>query len=153
MNLLDRRLEIPLVVWNNGELSLQEKILLAALYNNRDTRGSLAVTYHDIARSIRVSSQKAATMMQALGDKSLLHVTKTEGRRHWIRIDNRLSKEIEREGKQPRLRLTMYFIQCLCEHDLRMDYADQIRVCPHCLRVVYLTPEEKRYVRRLYKHK
>ncbi len=146
MNLLARQLEIPLVIWKNETLSLREKILLAALYA-LDVGGGVPLTFHDIGWSLHVPSQVAASIVQALGNRSLVRVVTVQGRKHWLSIDATLKETIEHESKQPRFALVQYYIQCLClTHDLKMEYAEQIRVCPKCLRAVYLTPSEKKYV-------
>lgn len=152
MNLLARRLEIPLVIWKKDALSLNERILLAALYA-LDKGGGVGLSYHDIGLSLHITSLVAAKLVQALGSKGLLLTVKTQGRRRWLQVDKKVKTAVEHEKTKPRLNLTMYFIQCLCEYNLRMDYAAQVRVCPQCLRAVYLTPPDKKYVRQVWKHK
>lgn len=146
MNLLTRQLEIPLVIWKNEPLSLHEKILLAALHALDEGEG-VPLTFHDIGWSLHIPSQVAASIVQALGNRSLVRVVTARGRKQWLSLDVSLKKAIEHENKAPRFMLAQYYIQCLClTYDLKMEYAEQIRVCPKCLRAVYLTPSEKKYV-------
>ena len=146
MNLLARQLEIPLVIWKNETLSLHEKILLAALHA-LDVGSGVPLTFHDIGWSLHISSQVAASIVQALGNRRLVRVVTVQGRKRWLSLDVSLKEAIEHEEKTPRFNLAQYYIQCLClTHDLKMDHAEQVRVCPKCLRAVYLTPSEKKYV-------
>ena len=142
MNLLEQ-LEIPCVIWENEALSLHEKILLAAV-QALDKEEGVAVTNREVAVSLRVPLPTATRMLETLCSRGMLVRLQERDR---LRLGDLLKEAIKQENQRPRFKLVQYYIQCLClDYDLKMEYAEQIRICPNCLRAVYLTESEKRYV-------
>lgn len=146
MNLLSGRIEIPRPVWEENSLSAHEKLLLAGIVA-RDGGDGVSITDEDVAHSLRLPVCVAVNILDGLIGRGLLLMARMEGRQRWLQISDTLKAAIELERTTPRIQLTMFFVQCRCGYDLRMDHIDQIRVCPECLKPVELSEMGKQYVR------
>lgn len=147
MNLLRRYVEMPQVVWRDGRLTSDEKIMLAVVYSLGRRTGMIA-SWKDIAETLHVEMSAADRLVERLSGKGYLLIRKESGQRCRMEFGCGLVSSIERERGLPKVRLKMCFIQCLCTFDLRMDHVEQIRVCPECRRAVFYTEEDKKYLLR-----
>jgi DNA-binding MarR family transcriptional regulator len=147
MNLLLRHVEMPEVIWKDDHLACDEKVLLAIVHSLDQRKGTI-LAWRDIAETLHLPKPAAVNLLRSLSAKGALVISKKKGRWLRVRLGVRIAKAIEQERALPKVRLTLSFIQCLCGYDLRMDHADQIRVCPECRRVAWFTDAEKTYLSR-----
>jgi len=147
MNLLLRRVEMPNVVWRDGHLTSDEKIMLAVVYSLGQRTGLIA-SWMDIAETLHVEMSAADRLVERLSGRGYLLTQKESGQRCRMEFGCHVMGAIENERLALKAQLRMCFIQCLCGCDLRMDHVEQIRVCPECRRTVFYTEAVKKYILR-----
>lgn len=145
MNLLRRRVEMPRVIWEDSRLTADEKILLSVVYSLNDGKWT-AISWGDVIQTLGVKRAFAVNLIESLSAGDSLEVARSTGGRLRMRLGRRYSEAVARERMARGTKLMLCFIQCNCGYDLRMDFIEQIRICPDCRRVVYYTPEDKVYL-------
>lgn len=147
MNLLRKRVEMPRAIWEASSLTTGEKILLSVVCSPNVEEWT-PITLEDVVETLDVTKSIAVNLIQALSAREALEVVHSAAGRLQLRLGPRLSEAVVHERLTRRKKLTLCFIECLCGYDLRMEFTDQIRICPECRRLVYCTPGDKLHLAR-----
>jgi hypothetical protein len=138
---------MPRVIWEDSGLTTDDKVLLSVVCSINMGEWT-TVTWGDVTQSLGLKRAVAVNLIESLSAKGAVEVAKTTTGHIQLRLGIRFLGRVVLERLTLRSKLTLSFIQCLCGYDLRMDFVEQIRICPDCRRVVYYTQPGKEYLLR-----